>query len=465
MTASDHRAHLLNDPIESLVRRKAGGMLAGILGVMLFTLVDSIFIAMLGTQALAAMSYILPVTFIVTSLTMGLSVGISAIVSRMLGAEEWLQARRFVTDSLLLGTLIMAAVSLLGWHSVDAIFSLLGADKTTLPYIVNYMQIWFLGILLLAFPMLGNAAIRASGNMRTPATVMIIAGVINAILDPIFIFWLDLGIQGAAMASVISWLLTFSVAFYLLQVKIKLIDWRWPGLPALLNNWLKMLTISLPAALSQMLNPLAQAILVWLLSAYGIASVAAFGVGVRIESTLLIGAMALSATLPTVFGQNYGAQQYQRAAASVRYSIQLTIRMYLVAYLLLWPLAPYIASWFSDQQEVLDLATLYLRTVPLSYAMLSLSMLAASLLTALHKPVHSLLINAIRLFALTIPAALIGGALGATAGIFWAITLVQIAIGLGLYLYLGHLLQQIESEDKIEDKPLLTSYANSIANS
>ena len=92
----------------------------------------------------------------------------------------------------------------------------------------------------------------------------------------------------------------------------------------------------------------------------------------RIESTLLIIAMSLSLIVPTVFGQNYGAGLNKRANQSILYSIRLIIYVYVLIYLILWPLSPIIATIFSEDQEVIDLAVAYLRIVPLSYAMIGL---------------------------------------------------------------------------------------------
>jgi len=284
--------------------------------------------------------------------------------------------------------------------------------------------------------------------MRLPATVMILSGLINAVLDPIFIFILDMGMQGAAIASAVAWIIASVMVSYMLQVKLKLIDWSWPGMNHILNNWSRVLKISIPTAISQMVNPLAQGILVWLLSSFGLAGVAAFGIGMRIESTLLIIAMSLSLIVPTVFGQNYGAGLNQRASQSILYSIRLIIYVYVLIYLILWPLSPIIATIFSEDQEVIDLTVAYLRIVPLSYAMIGLSQLTSSLLLSLHKPILSLMINLIPLLIITIPAALLGAELAGIRGILWGVCLSQITIGAVLYWYILGLLKSVENEQQ-----------------
>jgi len=166
----------------------------------------------------------------------------------------------------------------------------------------------------------------------------------------------------------------------------------------------------------------------------------------RIESTLLIIAMSLSLIVPTVFGQNYGAGLNQRASQSILYSIRLIIYVYVLIYLILWPLSPIIATIFSEDQEVIDVAVAYLRIVPLSYAMIGLSQLTSSFLLSLHKPILSLMINLIPLLVITIPAALLGAEVAGIRGILWGVCLSQITIGAVLYWYILRLLKDVESE-------------------
>ena len=431
---------LLNDPIERLVRRKSSGMMIGILGIMLFFLVDSWFIAFLGTEALAAMSFIMPVCFMVTSLSMGMGGGMSAIVGRQLGAAQHQQARRFVSDSLLLTIILMGGLAVVGYASIEWVFTQLGATAGIMHYITDYMQVWYLGVLFLVIPMVGNAAIRASGNMRLPAVIMWVSGAVNAVLDPIFMFALDLGIQGAALATMVAWMVTFAVSMFVLHFRLHLLNWQWPGLQPLLKNWSTLLKMGIPTAMSQMLHPIAQGILVSIAANFGLFGVAAMGIGMRIESTILIVAMGVSSVIPTVFGQNYGAKLYQRAGRSIHYSINFVVVIYSAVYLLLWLSAPDLAGFFSDEQEVIDITTNYLRILPLSYAMYAVGSIASSLLTALHRPMSALMLNITRLFLVTVPAAFIGSELGDIYGLFWAVSGAQILVGIALWIYTRRLL-------------------------
>ena len=150
------------------------------------------------------------------------------------------------------------------------------------------MHIWYLTIPLLVVPMAGNSAIRATGDTKTPAKIMMLAGLINGVLDPLLIFgygpFPELGIQGAAIASALSWFGALIGSLYVLVKREKLL--ALPHFKTLWADWRQILKIGTPAALSNAMNPLSGAILMMLLSSHGTAAVAAYGAAQRVESIL-----------------------------------------------------------------------------------------------------------------------------------------------------------------------------------
>lgn len=111
---------------------------------------------------------------------MGISVGISTSIGRLLGSGDTRSAARLTTHGLLLAVIMMVLASTLGVLTIEPLFSLIGARADLLPIINDYMSIWYLAIPLLVIPMAGNSAIRATGDAKTPAKIMILAGAINA---------------------------------------------------------------------------------------------------------------------------------------------------------------------------------------------------------------------------------------------------------------------------------------------
>jgi putative MATE family efflux protein len=235
-------------------------MIVGMVVLMTFGLVDTFFIGMLGTQQLAAISFTFPVTFTVISLNIGLGIGTSAIIAKLLGAGQHNQAKETATGALMLTMVLAIVLAIIGVMTMEPIFRLMGADEAQLVFIKEYMLVWYGAGVFLAMPMVGNSVLRASGDTKTPSYVMAFGGLINVILDPILIFgWGPVpafGIQGAAIATLIAWAVGLFYILYVLAVKRKLIE-------AKLLNWQQLkrstggiLKIGLPAAGANMLTPI-----------------------------------------------------------------------------------------------------------------------------------------------------------------------------------------------------------------
>ncbi|EOB2786844.1 MATE family efflux transporter [Vibrio vulnificus] len=428
---------LLSAPIAETLRKMTVPMIFGMVAILMFNLVDTFFISLLGTEALAAISYTFPVTFAVNCITMGIGVGLSTSIGRLLGQGEAHQAARFTTHGLLLAVVLVALASTLGFFTVTPLFTLLGAKEELIPLIGQYMHVWYLTIPLLVIPMAGNSAIRATGDTKTPAKIMMLAGLINGVLDPLLIFGIgpfpELGIQGAAIASALSWLGALIGSFYVLIQRERLL-----GLPQwqrLKEDWQQILKVGTPAALSNAMTPLSGAILMMMLSSHGTAAVAAYGAAQRIESILILVLMALTSALTPFMAQNFGAKNPQRAFQGLFVSMRFSVLFQGLVFLMMVPLSIPLAALFSQEQAVRDLLWHYLLVVPISYGFLGIVMMLVSGLNAMHQPLNAFRWSVIRLFVFTLPAAYLGSWLYDIEGLFIGIAVGNILVGLCSYLY------------------------------
>ena len=163
-------------------------MVWGILSVLAFSLADTYFIAQLGTSELAAISFTFPVVSILASVAMGLGTGAASVIAREIGKGNRRKVQRLTTDSLLLSLLIVGILAVLGLIIIRPLFTALGAGPDLLPMIRDYMSIWYLGMAFLVVPLVGNSAIRASGNTVVPSLIMTFAAFVNIVADPLLIF-------------------------------------------------------------------------------------------------------------------------------------------------------------------------------------------------------------------------------------------------------------------------------------
>lgn len=425
-------ARLVEGPIGATLRRMTVPMVLGILAVVTFSLVDTFFVSLLGTAPLAAVGFTFPVTLGLTHLAMGLAVGTSAIVGRTLGAEEPQRAQRQVADSLLLAAVVIAGLAAFTWAGAETLFALLGAGPRLQPLIAAYMGPWLLGVPLLVLTMVGNAALRASGDTRTPSLIMAIGGGINAALDPLLIFgWGPVpgfGLQGAALASVAAWVVVFGVNQERLR-RHRLVAWAWSGWRTLLASWRAHLRISVPAAGSNVMPPLANGVLTALVAQHGATAVAGFGVGIRIEAFALVVALAFAGALAPFVSQNFGAGRMDRVRAAYRKGVGFLLGWELAMYALLALPAPWLAALFTEDPAVAAALVLFLWIRPAAYGLQAALIASSATLNALHKPYHAFSLGLLRLFVFYLPPAYAGGLLWGVPGIYAGATLGSLALG------------------------------------
>ncbi|CAM5211885.1 MATE family efflux transporter [Alishewanella longhuensis] len=437
---------LLTANIAPLLKRLTWPVMGGMLTLMSFNLVDTFFISLLGTQQLAAISFTFPVTFTVISLAIGLSIGTSAVIAKALGSGNEDDAKTDSLSALWLSALLVLVLAVLGLLVLDPLFLLLGAEGNILIYIREYMLIWLVGSVLLVSPMIGNAILRAAGETKIPSLVMASGGLVNAVLDPILIFGFGpipaMAMQGAALATVISWLTGFVFIIYWLRVKRGLLT-RW-FLPW--RQWLyicrKILQIGLPAAGANMLTPLAMAVLTAIMASYGPEAVAAFGVGARIESIACLVVLALSMTLPPVISQNFGAAQFNRVTQAYELCCRFVLGWQAVIYLILALLAYPIAALFTDNPQVAEYLRWFIWIMPVAYGLQGIIILTNSSFNALHLPAKAVLLSLFRLFICYVPLAWLGGVLFGVVGVFVGCVIANLITASVAYYWYHRVLQR-----------------------
>lgn len=424
-----HPSFLLNGPIGDTLTRMTLPTVAGIFAILLFNLVDTYFIGLMGAKELAAISFTFPVSYVVLNISLGIGIGTTTSISNRIGSGDHKLARAMSRHGIFLAVLVAMVISQLGISTLNPLFRAMGASEQSLPLIREYMVIWYLGIPLLFLPMVGNSAIRATGDTKTPSYIMMVAGLVNGILDPILIFGIGpvpaMGIQGAALATIISWLMaSIAVLWCLKQLNAIAYSGDWLGSETY-RSWRPILTIGIPAGATNFIPPLAAGVITRIVAEHGDAAVAGFGVGTRIEAMALVVIMALSSTLTPFVGQNYGARHFHRIRRGMRLSITFTMLWELLMTLLLVVLAPFIARQFSDDPAVISATTLFLWCLPISYGCQGVVMLCCSAFNALQKPILGTLMNGLRLFVLAVPAALLGSQLYDLMGLFIGISIAQ----------------------------------------
>ena len=419
---TDNRNNLVEGSIRQSLIQMTLPMIVGMFMLFTFSLVDTWFISFLGTDSLTAISFTFPVTFTVTSLAIGLGIGAAAVVGKCLGSSAFDAAKQAATVINYLSFGLAAVLATFLWWFMEPIFGLMGADPALFSAISAYMNVWFPGSVLVVCIMSGNSVLRACGDTKTPSILMAAAGLLNAVLDPFLIFGLgpfpELGIAGAAWATVIAWSVGFVYLMYLLVIKRELVSASLPSIEALRQSGRDMLRIGIPAAGANMMTPLASGVMTAIAAGFGGNAVAAYGVGARLEPMATLLVLAMSSSLPPLISQNYGAGRLDRVREAYDLAIRFIGFWQLGIYLLLAFTAPLLASVFSQDDEVTRAISLFLWILPLGYGLQGIIILTNSSLNALHKPASALYLSIARFFVFYVPLAWAGSLYFGLEGFF-----------------------------------------------
>jgi len=402
-----------------------GPMIFGILGITIFNLVDTYFVGLLGTKELAALSFTFPIILTFSSLTLGITTGVTAAVSRVAGKHDSKKLKALVFDSMVLAVLCVLLFIGIGFIVMRPVLGLMKAEEEIIPIIMTYLTIWLPGLIFVVFPMVGNGIIRALGDTLTPGIVMIIAGLVNAVLDPMFIFGIgffpELGVAGAALATVIGRFVTFVVALYVLMKREKVLVMQKRKLRDMIVNWKEILKVSIPAGLSRVILPVGSGIITGIVAVYGVEAVAGFGMATKIENFLIIIANAMASIIIPFAGQNIGAGKFRRVKDIFRYSNRFIVILQAGLYILVLFAAEFFAGLFSDDPEVIRVASLYMRIVTLAYGFKGVILLCSSFLNVMRRPLIAAALNLSQMFLVFIPLAWAGGKIAGLAGVFAAL--------------------------------------------
>lgn len=391
-----------------------GQTLPGIVGVsaiMSIGLVDAYFIGQLGSDPLTAISFIFPISVALSSLGVGVMVGINSVVSRALGEGDTQKAARRATFgiafALAVGLILSAAVYAL----IDPLFALMNAQDAVRPLIRTYMVPYALGFPLLLVIMGLNGVLRAQGEARKSSYVNLSYAAANWVLDPLLItgaFGFEgLGIVGAAYATLIGW--SVGLMFAVLMVrKAKLpIDPACLTRSHLVDPAVSILSVGGPAAFSNAINPIGLSILTAIIAAQGQEAVAGFGAAGRLQSFATVPLLALSGSIGAIVGQNWGAREFGRAREAAAWAGGFCLVWGLGTAIVLFAAGEWFGALFTDDPAVIAEFALYIRIAAWGYAGFGLLIVANGVLNAVDRAAFALTQSVLRVFLVMLPFALL----------------------------------------------------------
>lgn len=414
----------------------------GMLVQAMYNFVDTIFVGRgVGSMGIAGISISLPVQIFVMAFAQMFGIGGASVISRSLGERDHKKARRAAGNVMVFSVAFGLVMTLLGQFFLDQLLIMLGASEAIIPYAREYLGIILFGSVFFSFGMAMNHVVRAEGKPKIAMAAMLISAVLNIILDPIFIFSLNMGIWGAALATVLSQAATsIYVLFYFLSGRSLLRV----SLRSLIPEWRIMretVSVGLSAFSRQVAGSVLAVVLNNSLVFYGgDIAVAVYGVINRLLMVFIMPMFGVNQGFLPIVGYNYGAGKMRRARESVKLASAVTTMIALFSSIVMFLFARQLISIFTDETELIESTIYALRIVILATPTIGVQVIASGMFQALGKALPALFLSLLRQIIILIPLILVIPRFLGINGIWISFPLADlIAFAISLVFYLREL--------------------------
>ena len=397
----------------------------------IFALADIIFVSRLGTDAVAAVGLTEALVTVLYAVAIGLGMGVTAMISRRIGAKDNDGAARVAGQAIWIGAIVAAIIAFIGVNFAADLLGLMGASPGVIETGQGYTTVILGGSASIIYLFLLNAAFRGAGDAPVALRSLALANLINIVLDPCLLFGLgpfpELGVTGAAIATTIGrGIGVLYLLYYLFAAKGRLpfrlrhaaLDW------SLIR---RLINIS-SGGVGQFLIATASWILIMrIVALYGSAPVAAYTIALRLMEFALLPAWGLGNAAATLVGQNLGARKPDRAAESVWQAARYNATFLLVIGLLLIAFAPLIVGLFSTDPEIIRYGSDCLRIMGLGYPMYAVGMIIIQALNGAGDTLTPSILNFICFWLVQIPLAYVLATVVDLGphGVFWSIVISE----------------------------------------
>ncbi len=394
-----------DDPFKSMWRLAVPIMIG--MGIQtLYTIIDMIFIGRLGGDAIASVAFNMPIFFFVMGLSFGLGNGVTASIARFIGSNDKVNADNSAEHAVAMALAISLILTVSGLLFGKQILLFIGCTNDILPLAWDYLKVSCYGISFGVFSGFFRSILAGEGEMKLPMIVAGLGTVLNTILDPIFIFYMDLGVAGAAWATTISQIVVCLVFIYMLFVKnhtyvrFKLKDFSFSSY--IIYDIIK---VGIPVSMSMVVMALGQLVFNRLLVNFSTDAVAAYQIGGRVDMIVFLPIFGIASALTTIVGMFYGADEFEKIKSISLYGIKSSFLITTICSFFLFIFAPSVVKVFTMDTVIQKISIDYLRTISFLFPFISIGLTIGRILQGLGRGMPSLIITIVRVIGLAGPLA------------------------------------------------------------
>ncbi|MEA1894170.1 MAG: MATE family efflux transporter [Euryarchaeota archaeon] len=395
---------LLGDPKKAIIKLSLP-MIVAMSAQTVYNLVDAIWVSGLGANALAAIGFVFPFFFAAMALSNGLGVGGGSAISRRIGARDKDGADNVAVHTIVVMLLLAVLFTIPLFVFARDVFTLIGSGSAT-GMAVSYARIIFAGSIFIFITNVASAILRAEGDVKRAMYAMILGAGLNILLDPIFIYTLDMGIAGAAWATLISLAISSAVMVnWLLFKKDTYVSFKFSGFRFDRSIVRDIFKVGIPASVTQLSLSLTMVIMNIMVVAVGsIEGVAVYTTGWRVVSIATLPLIGIATAVVSVTGAAYGARACDKVSIAHLYATKIGVLLEAVIAVATFIFAPQIAAVFTHSESTAQIAPdliIFLRVVSLFYAGVPFGMLSSSLFQGTGRGMNALIVTILRTLILT----------------------------------------------------------------
>lgn len=383
----DNKELILKGPILRTMLRLSIPMTIAYGSQTLFNFVDRFFVARLGYLEVGAIGMSFAVLGIIFAFAVGIGIGSTSIISRLIGANEEQDVKKSVVHSLYLALFLSGMLLFIGEKGLVYIYNILGASEEMMPFIISYTSITLNGSIFIFGSIIGGNILKGEGDMVSPMKAMLVGNVLNIILDPLLIFGFGpirgYGIEGAAYATVFTRAVAFLIILHSIFKKDRIIR---PALSSVRLNFgiIKgILEVGFPKILGMLIENAGFAYILFLMTPLGDAAVSAHTIALTYFQILFLVIIGFSGASVPMIGQNYGAGNRQRMNQIITNAAYLYTFICIIFSCLFFVFGGMLFTLFTKEQIVLDFGIVIFRILALGSVFLGLRLLVVGTLGAL----------------------------------------------------------------------------------
>jgi len=403
--------NLLKDPIPKLIKKIALPASIGTLFQTLFNVVDTFFAGTISPEALSALAKSFPIYFIIIAACVGVTVGGTSLIANSIGENNKPKIHGYFAHTIIYGFIISIVITLIGLLFAPYLFELMGSESEVIQLGLSYTNVVFGGSIIFIMLVALNSLLHADGDTKTYRNVLILSFLLNILLNPLFIFGFGpipaFGISGIGIATIAAQSVGLIIIFFKVSASIRIRDISPKDFNINFHTLTNLFFQSAPISAALLLISVGNFIILSFIGVFGEFATAGYGSAARFEQILLLPVLGLNTAIISIIGQNFGSKNYLRVKESYFKAVIYGFSIMIISGLIIFFSADIIVSIFSDNQEVINYGSSYLKISALIFPAYPIFFISNGFFMAIKKSSYSMYLNIIRNIILPIPTILV----------------------------------------------------------